>query len=51
LEDKALGKDDAFAEALAHGFARFATFLGASKLHAKAIHEPLLRRRASAFIS
>jgi uncharacterized protein YcaQ len=51
LEDKALGKDDAFAEALAHGFARFATFLGASKLHAKAIHEPLLRRRASALTS
>jgi uncharacterized protein YcaQ len=46
LEDKALGKDEAFAEALACGFARFVTFLGASKLDAKAIREPLLRRRA-----
>ena len=45
LEDKALGKDEAFAEALACGFARFVTFLGASKLDAKAIREPLLRRR------
>lgn len=47
LEDKALGKDEAFAEALARGFARFVTFLGASKLDGKAIHEPLLRRRVS----
>ncbi len=45
LEDKALGKDEAFAEALARGFARFITFLGASKLDATAIREPLLRRR------
>jgi len=44
LEDKVLGKDDAFAEALARGFARFVTFLGADKLDAKAIREPLLRR-------
>ena len=48
LEDEALGKDEAFAEALAYGFARFVTFLGASKLDAKAIREPLLRRRACA---
>ncbi len=48
LEDKALGKDEAFAEALACGLARFVTFLGASKLDAKAIREPLLRRRAGA---
>jgi uncharacterized protein len=34
LEDEALGKDEAFAEALAGGFARFVTFLGASKLDA-----------------
>jgi len=47
LEDKALGKDEAFAEALARGFARFVTFLGASKMNAKAIREPLLRRRMS----
>jgi hypothetical protein len=32
---------------LAGGFARFVTFLGAGKLDAKAIREPLLRRRAS----
>jgi uncharacterized protein len=49
LENKILGKDEAFAEALARGFARFVTFLGASKMHAKAIREPLLRR-ASSFI-
>jgi uncharacterized protein YcaQ len=46
LEDEALGKDEAFAEALARGFARFVTFLGAGKMDAKAIREPLLRRRA-----
>jgi uncharacterized protein len=45
LEDKALGKNEAFAEALSRGFARFVTFLGASKLDPKAIREPLLRRR------
>jgi hypothetical protein len=50
LEDKVLGKDEAFAEALALGFARFVTFLGASKMDAKAIREPLLRRRASSLI-
>ena len=48
LENKDLGKDEAFAEALAKGFARFVTFLGASQLDAKAIREPLLRRRVSA---
>ncbi len=47
LENKALAKDEAFAEALARGFARFVTFLDASKLDARAIREPLLRRRAS----
>jgi hypothetical protein len=47
LEDETLGKDEAFAAALARGFARFITFLGAGKLDAKAIHEPLLRQRAS----
>ncbi len=46
LEDEALGLDEAFAEALACGFARFVRFLGASKLDATAIREPLLRRRA-----
>src|SRR5215213_4706224 len=45
LEDQALGNDQAFAEALARGFARFVTFLGTSKLDATAIREPLLRQR------
>jgi len=49
LENKALGKDEAFAEALARGFARFVTFLGVSKMDVKAIREPLLRRRAIRF--
>jgi uncharacterized protein len=46
LEDEALGNDEAFAEALARGFARFVRFLGASKLDATALREPLLRKRA-----
>jgi uncharacterized protein len=50
LEDKSLGKDEAFAEALARGFTRFVTFLGAGRMDAKAIREPLLRRRASTVI-
>ncbi len=50
LEDKRLGKDESFAEALARGFARFVTFLGANRINAKAISEPLLRRRAGSFI-
>jgi uncharacterized protein len=48
LEDEALGKDEAFAEALARGFARFVRFLGASTLNAAAIREPLLRHRVLA---
>ena len=48
LEDAALGNDEAFAEALACGFARFVTFLGASKLDATAIREPLLYRHVCA---
>jgi uncharacterized protein YcaQ len=51
LEDKAFGKNGAFAEALARGFGRFLTFLGASRMDAKAIGEPLLRRRVNSFIS
>jgi uncharacterized protein YcaQ len=43
LEDEALGQNDAFAQALARGFARFVTFLGASQLNAQAVGEPLLR--------
>jgi len=46
LEDKALAKDEAFAEALARGFARFVNFLGAEKMDAKAISYPLLRKTA-----
>jgi uncharacterized protein YcaQ len=45
LEDKVLGKDKAFAEALARGFARFVTFLGASRMDAKVISETVLRKR------
>jgi len=45
LEDEARGLDEAFAGALAAGFARFVRFLGASKLDATAIREPLLRQR------
>jgi len=48
LEDAALGNDQAFAEALARGFARFVTFLGASKLDATAIQESLLRQHVYA---
>ena len=48
LEKQALGTDEAFAEALARGFARLVTFLGASKLDATAIGEPLLRQRVCA---
>jgi uncharacterized protein YcaQ len=47
LEDTTLGKDETFAEALACGFARFTTFLGADKLDATAVRERLLRRRLS----
>ena len=46
LEEEALGNNEAFAEALASGLARFVKFLGVSKLDATAIREPLLRRRA-----
>lgn len=51
LEDKSLGQDEAFAEALARAFARFTRFLGASKLDAKAIREPKLRRRIGAALT
>lgn len=45
LEDQTLGKNEEFAEALARGFTRFLTFLCASKLDARTIHQPRLRRR------
>jgi uncharacterized protein YcaQ len=47
LEDKKLGKNEDFAEALALGFQRFVKFLGAAKINSKAIREPLLRKRVS----
>ncbi len=47
LEDKALAKDEVFAEALLRGFTRFVEFLGAGGLDAKAIREPMLRKRLS----
>lgn len=45
LDDESLSQNDAFAEALARGFARFVAFLGADKLNASAIQQPLLRGR------
>ena len=45
LEDKSLGRDEAFAEALARGLARFVAFLSVGRVDAKAISEPLLRKR------
>lgn len=45
LEDNALAKDEAFADALARGYARFTTFLGASKMDARSVQPPALRRR------
>jgi uncharacterized protein len=50
LENKALGKNEAFADALARGFARFVKFLGASTMDVKAIREPLLCRHAKDYI-
>lgn len=47
LEEAALGHDEAFASALARGFARFLVFLGADRLDAAAIAEPLLRQRVA----
>jgi len=45
LEDPALVKDAAFAEALALGMARFIRFLGAKRLDVKAVGQPALRKR------
>jgi uncharacterized protein YcaQ len=50
LEDKSLGTNEAFAEALGRGFARFVKFLGAKKIDAKAIKEPLLRKAVTAMV-
>jgi len=51
LEDKTLGKDEAFVEAFARGFARFVQFLGASKVDVKSVREPQLRRRVGSLPS
>lgn len=48
LEDETFGSDASFAEALARGFASFVTFLGAARINAEAVQEPLLRQRISA---
>lgn len=48
LEHPALGHNDAFAAALAQGFVRFMTFLGARQLDATAMEEPLLRQAITA---
>lgn len=48
LEDSALGRNEAFAEALGRGFARFTAFLGASALDAAGISEPRLKERVCA---
>lgn len=45
LEDPALARDDAFADALARGMARFKTLLGARRLDVAAVPQPRLRRR------
>ncbi len=48
LEQASLGDDEAFGEALAAGFRRFAAFLGAGALDVQAVDEPRLRRRLEA---
>jgi uncharacterized protein YcaQ len=47
LEDETLGQNEAFAEALARGFARFIAFLGAARLDVRVVNEPLLRHHMS----
>ena len=51
LEKQALGTDERFAAALAHGFARFVAFLGARTLDTAAIREPLLRQWIDAAVA
>ncbi|QYK50343.1 MAG: YcaQ family DNA glycosylase [Anaerolineales bacterium] len=45
LEDKALARNEAFAEALVAGFESFVRFLGAGAFNVKAVKEPMLRKR------
>lgn len=47
LENAVLGQDEAFAQALARGFARFVSFLGAAQIDVAAVETPLLRQRVS----
>jgi len=51
LEDQTLSKNEAFAEALARGFARFVKFLGPDQMDVKAIAEPLLRKNVGSYIA
>lgn len=51
LEDDTLGQNEAFAAALARGFARFVTFLGAVQIDAAAIELPLLRQWVETAVS
>lgn len=44
LEDEALARDDAFAEALGRAMSRFTGFLGAGRVDAGAVAQPRLRR-------
>lgn len=48
LEDDGLATNGPFAEALARGMARFATFLGAQRVDSTAVDVPLLRDRLAA---
>ena len=50
LEEERLAKDETFVEALARGFARFVSFLGADQMDVKAIPQPLLKRYIKRFI-
>jgi uncharacterized protein YcaQ len=45
LEDDALARDDAFADALTRGMTRFRSFLDAGLIDVRAVLQPLLRRR------
>jgi len=50
LEEAALGRDAAFADALGRGMARFAAFLGAKRVDATAVSQVALRRRLAAAV-
>ena len=48
LEDQALARDEAFAEALGRGMARFLGLLGVRRVDASAVPQPMLRKRIKA---